>query len=319
MLHLMRILVTGGAGFIGSHISDALIAAGHEVLVLDDLSTGRRENVPPAAKFVEADIRDGDTVARVVADFSPHVLNHQAAQVSVSVSARDPVFDAQVNVIGTINLLQACVRHGAKRFVFASTGGAMYGEVPEGQRANVQWPTQPLSPYGCAKLAAEGYLGGFHREYGIAFSILRYANVYGPRQDPHGEAGVVAIFGRRLLRGEPIQINARRDSGDSGCVRDYVFVSDVVRANLLAVAGELPGAIVNVCTGVPSTTLALAKMMEQAAGITADIGFAPRRLGDLERSVLEASHGERLGEPVPLEKGIAQTVAWFREEWSDEL
>jgi UDP-glucose 4-epimerase len=309
----MRVLVTGGAGFIGSQIADALLGAGHQVLIIDDLSGGRRENVPRQATFAQIDIRDPGRLLAAVNDFQPQAVCHQAAQVSVSASTREPVRDAEVNVIGTLNLLEASIRIGVKRLVFASSGGAIYGEVPEGQSAGVQWPLHPLSPYGCAKLAAENYLSFYRHEHGLVSAVLRYANVYGPRQDPYGEAGVVAIFSANLLRGEPIQVNARAQTGDPGCVRDYVFVGDVVKANLAALEGGLDDQIVNVGTGRATTTLELARMVERAAGVTANVLHGPRRVGDLERSVLDPGGNNPVTAPTPLDRGIEQTVAWFRQ------
>jgi UDP-glucose 4-epimerase len=308
----MRIIVTGGAGFIGSHIADALLNEGHQVLVLDDLSTGSRKNVPESASFVQTDVREANAVERVVNEFQPDAVCHQAAQTSVSVSTREPVRDAMVNIIGSINLLEACVRHRVKRVVFASTGGAIYGEVPGDQRATIDWAPAPLSPYACAKLAVERYLHMFQHEHGLVYTILRYANVYGPRQDPYGEAGVVAIFTDRLLRNEPIQINARHETGDSGCIRDYVFVRDVVRANLLALSGKLPVPIVNICTGEPTTTLELAKTLENAVGTKAEMRYGPRRAGDLVRSVLATNLPDLVSATVTLQQGLAETVAWFK-------
>lgn len=307
----MRILVTGGAGFIGSHIADALLDDGHEVAILDDLSSGNRRNVPEAAHFAEGDIRDAETVDRLLGDFRPDVVSHQAAQVSVSRSTREPQYDASVNVLGSLNLLESSVRHGVSRFVFASTGGAIYGEVPEGERADIDRPPAPLSPYGCAKLSVESYLRYYEHEHGLPYTVLRYANVYGPRQDPHGEAGVVAIFARRLLAGEPIRINARRTEGDPGCVRDYVHVRDVVAANLAAVAGKVEAPVSNVATGRGTTTLELANLLTDAAGSIANITFGPRRPGDLERSVLAPSPTVP-GPRVTLEEGIRETTEWFR-------
>lgn len=308
----MKVLVTGGAGFIGSHVADALLSAGHEVVVLDDLSTGRRENVPARARFVLCDVRDAAQIERVFVEDRPDVVCHQAAQTSVSVSTREPIRDAEINLVGSLRLLEACRAHGIERFVFASTGGAIYGEVPEGQRATESWSPRPLSPYACSKLAFESYLSAYRREHGLRSTILRYANVYGPRQDPHGEAGVVAIFSQRLAAGEPIQVNARRELGDDGCVRDYVSVRDVVRANLAAVAGELTAEVLNVGTGEPTSTLALAEAIAAALGARAAPSFAPRRAGDIERSVLEPSP-ELLahGPPTTLAEGIAETVRWF--------
>jgi UDP-glucose 4-epimerase len=310
----MRVMVTGGAGFIGSHVADALVAAGHEVFVIDDLSTGKRDNVPAGARLVTLDIRDQDAVYEAFATLRPEVVTHQAAQTSVSVSTREPARDAAINVVGSIHVLQACVRHDVQRFVFASTGGAIYGEVPEGRRAEVGWPTHPLSPYACSKLAIESYLPMIQHEHGLPYTILRYANVYGARQDPHGEAGVVAIFCRRLLEGRPIQINAMREAGDPGCVRDYVSVHDVVRANVMAVQGQVEPAVLNVCTGVPTTTLQIAEALQRALAVDAELTHGPRRAGDLERSVLDptVTH-EVIGPTQSLEDGLTQTALWFRD------
>lgn len=308
----MRILVTGGAGFIGSHIADALIADGHAVTVLDDLSTGREENVPKKATFIQADIRDAAAVEKVFSDHEPDVVCHQAAQTSVSVSTREPARDAEINVLGSIHLLEAARRHGITRFVFASTGGAIYGEIPEPERAGEGWPPWPISPYACSKLAFERYLAAYRQEHGLSYTILRYANVYGPRQDPHGEAGVVAIFSTRIAKGEPIRVNARRELGDPGCVRDYVYVSDVVRANRLAILGKLEANVLNVGTGRGAATLELAEAIERALGVAPKREFATRRPGDLERSVL-APNAELLahGDPIALEVGLAETARWF--------
>jgi len=313
----MRIVVTGGAGFIGSHVAEALLAEGHEVSVLDDLSSGRRENVPSGATFVEGDVRDEDTVERLFRERRPEVVCHQAAQTSVSVSTREPMRDAKVNILGSLRIIEACVRHGggragAPRLVFASTGGAIYGEVPEGEQAAVGWREQPMSPYGVAKLAVEGYLRAAGSEHGLEHRILRYANVYGPRQDPHGEAGVVAIFLERLLSGRPLQVNAMQALGDGGCVRDYVFVGDVVAANLAAIRGELGETTINVGTGVPTSTLEVARLAGECLGVRAAMEDGARRPGDLARSVLEPGPTPPLPPPTTLEKGFAATAAWFR-------
>lgn len=308
----MKILVTGGAGFIGSHVADALLAAGHEVMILDDLSTGRRANLPARASFLEGDVRNADVVAKVFADFRPQVVTHQAAQTSVAISTREPLRDAEINLLGTLNILQESVKHKLDKLVFASTGGAIYGEVPDGERATEARPPRPLSPYACSKFAVENYLAAYAREHGLRSNVLRYANVYGPRQDPHGEAGVVAIFAQRVLAGEPIQINGRKASGDDGCVRDYVYVSDVVKANLLAIEGKLAKTPVNVCTGVATSTRELAQALERVAGVTASLRHGPRREGDVERSVLDPGSPPPLGTPVSLLDGLTRTVAWFK-------
>lgn len=309
----MRVLVTGGAGFIGSHVADALLERGHVVTVVDDLSTGRRENVPERAEFRHGDIRDAEFLQRVFDELRPEVVCHQAAQTSVSVSTREPVRDAAVNVIGSLELLGQCVRTKVQRIVYASTGGAVYGEVADGERATPQWTARPLSPYACSKFAVECYLRAYGHEHGLRSTVLRYANVYGPRQDPHGEAGVVAIFTERLSSGQPIQIYARREAGDPGCVRDYVYVADVVRYNVLAVDGEVAEPIVNVCTGEATTTLDLAHALAGAIGITPEIRHTGRRPGDVQRSVLEPSP---LVTPTALADGLQHTVSWFKAQGS---
>jgi len=217
----------------------------------------------------------------------------------------------QNKVIGSLNLLEACVAVGSERVIFASTGGAIYGEVPDGQIAGIDTPPAPVSPYACSKFAVENYLHAYRSEHGLQFTILRYANVYGPRQDPHGEAGVVAIFIQRLLAKQPIRINARKRQGDEGCVRDYVFVEDVVRANRLAAEGGVEMPILNVCSSVATTTLELAGTLESVLGCRAEISYAARREGDVERSVLAQNPDSPLGQPTPLRKGLTQTVRWF--------
>lgn len=307
----MKTLVTGGAGFIGSHLADALLAAGHEVVVVDDLSTGRRENVPDAATFAEVDIRDAAALKAVFDAHRFDAVSHQAAQTSVSVSTREPIRDAEINVLGALNLLELCRERDVGRLVFASTGGAIYGEVPAGTKAGEDVTPNPISPYACSKLAFEGYLAAYRHEHGLKSTVLRYANVYGPRQDPHGEAGVVAIFSQRLVAGEPIQINAMREPGDDGCIRDYVYVGDVVRANVKAVAGELEATVLNVGTGEATTTRTLATTIADALGVHAKASDGDRRAGDIERSVLRP-HPELTPE-VSLADGLAETAAWFRE------
>lgn len=307
----MRIVVTGGAGFIGSNVADALLARGHEVLVVDDLSTGRRQNVPAKARFAQIDIRDSGAIREFFKEAKPDVVTHQAAQTSVAVSVREPERDAAINVIGSVNVLEACVAAGTKHFVFASTGGAIYGEIPDGQVAGLDWPPAPQSPYACSKFAVEQYLRAYRIEHGIKSTILRYSNVYGPRQDPHGEAGVVAIFSERLLRGQPIQINARLETGDPGCIRDYVYVGQVVEANVRACEGSLSAPIANVCSGVATTTLEVARAIERAIGTTASISFGSRRPGDVERSLLTPDPS--LGNGLSLAEGITETIRWYRE------
>jgi len=293
----MRAIVTGGAGFIGSHIAEALLARGDEVHVLDDLSTGRRENVPAGAQLHVADIREPGAVFDTA---RPELVFHLAAQASVSVSVARPAFDAEVNVLGTVAILEAARAHGAQ-VVFSSTGGAIYGECET--PATEDWERRPLSPYGTSKLAGEEYLAAWNRLHGTRHVALRYGNVYGPRQDPHGEAGVVAIFLHAVADGKRPTI-----FGDGSQERDYVYVGDVARATLAATA--LDGGVVNIATGQPTSVLGLVDAMRRATGREIDPEHGPERLGDLQRSVLDAGLAAReLGwrPEVSLEDGLRAT------------
>jgi UDP-glucose 4-epimerase len=308
----MRILITGGAGFIGSHVAEAALAAGHDVAVLDDFSTGKRRNVPFGTHLLFIDLRDREATFRAVAEYAPEVVSHQAAQASVAISMRDPRLDAEINVLGTINLLDACIAHGTRRFVFASTGGAIYGEVPEPRRADEHWPRNPVSPYAISKLYVEQLLDVYRTQHGLAATTLRYANVYGPRQDPHGEAGVVAIFLNAALAGRSVRINAKKTAGDDGCIRDYVYVADVARANVLALEGHLPEQTLNVATGIGTSTRELATRIFAASHTDSPIELHPPRPGDLERSVLDPTACKRaLGTLTSLEEGLKKTVSAF--------
>lgn len=310
----MRLLITGGAGFIGSHIADRALAGGWQVAVIDNLCSGRRANVSPAAEFFEADIRDKAGVQAAFSAFQPTHVSHQAAQASVAVSVREPQLDAETNILGSINILQACVANKVQRIVFASTGGAIYGEVPEGTRAGVETVPVPISPYACSKFATEKYLECFRQEHGLQYTILRYANVYGPRQDPHGEAGVVAIFCNRMLANEPIRINAMRTVGDAGCIRDYVYIDNVAKANIAALEGRIPDPILNVGTGQETTTRQLAERLQSVIGSSIAMTPAEKRAGDIERSLLNADRlVELLGPVVTTHDGLALTADWFRE------
>jgi UDP-glucose 4-epimerase len=309
----MRVLVSGGAGFIGSHVVAGARAEGHTVAVLDNLSSGKRQNVPAGVPLFELDLRSRDQVRDVVAEFKPDVVSHQAAQVSVAVSVREPHLDAEINVLGGLNLLDACVAAGVRRLVFASTGGAIYGEVPENQRADEHTLPAPISPYGIGKLAFEQLLMVYRVHHGLDSTVLRYANVYGPRQDPHGEAGVIAIFFDAARAGGALRINGRRKEGDAGCVRDYVYVSDVARANLAALNGQLSERVINVGTGEAVTTLQLATQIARVSGRELSTQFGAPRAGDIERSVLDPGRfSAALGPTVPLAEGLRHTFEWVR-------
>jgi UDP-glucose 4-epimerase len=295
----VRAIVTGGAGFIGSHVADALAARGDEVTVVDSLATGRRENVPAAATLVERDIRE--PLDDVFDDVRPEAVFHLAAQADVRVSVERPEYDADVNVLGTIRVLEAARRHGAQ-VVFSSTGGAIYGECdgPAPETA----PLRPMAPYGTSKLAGEEYLRTYNRLYDTRHVALRYGNVYGPRQDPHGEAGVVAIFLGALARGDECRI-----FGDGTQTRDYVYVGDVARATVSA-HGQPEGGVFNVGTGRETSVLELYELCRAAAGSSAEATLAPARLGELQRSVLDpqrAADELRFVAMVALEDGLAAT------------
>ncbi len=310
----MRVLVTGGAGFIGSHVVERLLAAGDEVAVLDNLSTGRRENVPRGVRFYETDVRDRAGTLEALAEFRPDAVNHQAAQASVVVSVRDPRLDADVNLIGGLNLLDACVESKVQRFVFASTGGAIAGEVAEGDWAREDVVPKPISAYAIHKLALEQHLAVYRAQRGLDYRILRYSNVYGPRQDPHGEAGVIAIFLDSVLAGRTLHVNALHSAGDPGCLRDYVYVTDVARMNELALRGAVAEPIANVCTGIGTSTRDLAAAVIRATGRSVPVESRPPRAGDIGLSVLDPTLPERyLGDLVGLERGLAGTAEWARQ------
>jgi UDP-glucose 4-epimerase len=287
-------------------VAEALLAHGHRVLIVDDLSSGRKENVPPGAEFHELDIRSAEA-AVLMRGAGVEVLVHHAAQMDVRCSVADPVHDASVNVVGTLNLLEAGRGASLKQVIFASTGGAMYGEQ-EKFPANEEHPARPLSPYGVAKLAVERYLYFYHREYGLDAIALRYANVYGPRQNPHGEAGVVAIFLDRLLTGRDATIN-----GDGLQTRDYVYVADVVSANLAAV-GRPGFGVYNVGTGRETNVVELYRLLAAAVRVTSAPAHGPAKQGEQRRSVITSELlGRELGVRVEttLEDGLKWTAAWF--------
>jgi UDP-glucose 4-epimerase len=301
------VLVTGGAGFIGSHVAARLLTEGHQVLVADDLSSGKRENLPAGATFEAVDIRT-PALEALVAEFRPEACCHLAAQMDVRRSVADPVLDADINVLGTVRLARALAAAGCRQIVFSSTGGAIYGEQ-DAFPADEGHPCRPVSPYGTSKLCAETVLGYFERSGGPVRTCLRYANVYGPRQDPHGEAGVVAIFCGLLLEGRAPVIH-----GDGGQTRDFVFVDDVVEANLRALALGRPG-IFNIGTGRETDVRTIAETLIRLSGFGGRAEHAAPKPGEQRRSVIDPGRAEReLGwrVGVELERGLARTLEFFR-------
>ncbi len=303
----MKILVTGGAGFIASQITDAFINEGHEVFVVDNLVTGFEHNINPKAKFIQADICDKD-LADLFEKEKFDVVNHHAAQMDVRRSVADPAFDANTNILGTINLLQNCVKNNVKKFMFASTGGAVYGEQSYFP-ADENHPTSPLSPYGISKLAVEKYLFFYKAQYNLNYSILRYANIYGPRQNPFGEAGVIAIFTTRLLKGEQPVIN-----GTGKQTRDYVFVGDVVKANLLALNDEASD-VYNVGTGKETDVNELFNKLNEIIGKGQEEKHGPAAPGEQMRSVITSDklfNKFNWRPSTTLTEGLQKTVEFFK-------
>ena len=305
----MRILVTGGAGFIGSNVVDRFVELGHEVGVFDDLSSGSREFVHPRAKFYAGDLADAAAIERCVADFRPELVDHHAAQIDVRESVSDPVRDARVNILGSIGMLQACTRHGVRKVVYASTGGALYGEGRQ-LPATEDHPVNPEAPYGASKHTVEHYLYIWRLLHGLDFTVLRYPNVFGPRQNPHGEAGVNAIFIGLMLEGKRPRI-----FGDGNAVRDYLFVSDVVDANVLAL-DRGSGEMLNLGTGVGTSVNDIVRELKAITGFREDAIYAAPRPGEVQRIYLDASRARRvLGwEPrVEFAEGLRRTVEWSRQ------
>jgi UDP-glucose 4-epimerase len=307
----VRILVTGGAGFIGSHVVDAYIAAGHEVAVLDNFSTGSENNVNQAAAVHRVDLRDESQVENAVASFRPELVNHHAAQSEVPRSVADPTYDAQVNIIGGLNLLKASVDHHVRKVVFSSTGGALYGE-PDVVPADEDHPVRPLSPYGTSKFAFEQYLGTFRRTFGLDFTVLRYANIYGPRQDFHAEEGrVIALFASRMLEGRPVTIDGTGEQS-----RDMLHIGDVAAANVAALE-KGSGGTFHVSTGIATTVNDLYRKLALLTGYRLEPKYGPARKGDVYRIALDNERARlNLGwEPrVTLEEGLSLTVDYFREQ-----
>lgn len=304
----MKVLVTGGAGFIGSHLVDRLVQEGHEVIIVDNLATGKRRNINRAARFYKLDVQSW-RLERVFRNERPNVVMHLAAQMDVRKSVEDPMFDAQVNILGTLNVLQQAVKHGVRKVVFSSSGGAIYGEQ-ETYPAQESHVTKPMSPYGLSKLCGEQYLSYYQRTSGIQVVSLRYANVYGPRQDPEGEAGVVAIFIQKMLNNEQAVIN-----GNGRQTRDFVFVEDVVEANL-AVMGQDTQGTYNVGTGVETSINDLFRILIQHTGSTCKEVHGPAKKGEQARSVIDSTrlrHELSWDPKADLSDGLKKTVEYFRE------
>jgi UDP-glucose 4-epimerase len=312
----VRILVTGGAGFIGSHVVDAYVAAGHEVAVLDNFSTGSEDNLNRAAAVHRVDLRDQPQVDKAIASFRPELVNHHGAQSEVPKSVADPAYDAQVNIIGGLNLIKACVDHGVRKVIFSSTGGALYGE-PDVVPADEGHPVRPLSPYGTSKLAFEQYLGTFRRTFGLDYTVMRYANIYGARQDFHAEEGrVIAIFASRMLAGKPVTIDWTGEQS-----RDMLHVGDVAAANL-AVLEKGSGGTFHISSGIATTINELFRKLAMLTGYSLEPTYGPARKGDVYRIALDNERArQQLGwQPrVNLEEGLSLTVDYFREQVPSRL
>jgi UDP-glucose 4-epimerase len=306
----MRIVVTGGAGFIGSHLVDAFIAAGHDVVVIDNLWShggGRRENLHARASFVHMDIRD-EAVKRIFHEYKPEIVCHHAAQHSVAIGSRDPQFDANVNIVGMLNVLDAAVAAGTRKVIFASSA-ATYGDVTQ-MPVDETSPQRPVSPYGISKMVTEHYLRFYQSEHGLDYTALRYGNVYGPRQDPSGEAGVIAIFIAKFLAGEGVRID-----WDGEQTRDYVYVGDVVRANIAALT-KGSGEIYVIGTGKKTSVNSIYAALVEATGFEAPVTRAPRRAGDAREVYFNPAKAARELDwkaEVDLATGMRETVAYFRE------
>lgn len=304
----MKVLVTGGAGFIGSHVVDAYLAAGIEVAVVDNLSTGRRSNLNPGARFYEIDIRS-KALWEVLEQERPEVVNHHAAQMSVRNSVADPLYDADVNILGSLNLMEGCRRFGIGTIVYISSGGAVYGE-PVYLPCDEKHPVDPVCPYGASKHAVEHYLFLYRAIYGLEYRVLRYPNVYGPRQDPNGEAGVVAIFAGQMLADEPVVIN-----GDGEQLRDFVYVGDCARANLMALEPGVESGIFNLGSGRGTSVNEIYAILREITGYSRAASHGPAKLGETSRIYLNAEKAhEQLGwsPQVELAGGLRQTVEYFR-------
>ena len=306
----MKILVTGAAGFIASHVADAYLAAGHDVIVLDDLSRGSKKNVNPKARFYQCDIRDREMVEKIFLAEKPAIVNHHAAQMDVRRGVREPLFDAQVNILGSLNLIEAAVAHGTKRFIYVSTAGAGYGE-PKQMPVPENYPINPITPYGISKHTVEHYLFTFQFLYGLPYVVLRYGNVYGPRQNSQGEAGVFAIFCEQMLAGVQPLIY-----GDGRKLRDYVYISDVVEANVAALERGT-NEMINIGSGVPTADLDVFQTVRQLLGKQVEPKYVARRPGEIDNICLDISKAKSalLWEPrVTLSEGARRVVSYFKKE-----
>lgn len=304
----MKVLVTGGAGFIGSHVVDLMVEAGHEVVVVDNLSTGRMSNLNSSAKFYQVDIRSPE-LEKVIEAERPEVIDHHAAQMDVRKSVADPVYDADINILGGLNLLNLAVKYNVRKVIYISSGGAVYGE-PVYLPCDEKHPVQPLCPYGATKYMLELYLYMYKQTYGLDYSVIRYPNVYGPRQDPAGEAGVVAIFTGLMLKGKPVTIY-----GTGEQVRDYVFVRDCARANVMLLS-KGSGQVFNLGYGIGTTVNQIFAGLKSITGYGADAIYGPGRAGETFKIYLDATHAKQeLGwEPtIPLHDGLSKTVDYFRQ------
>lgn len=305
----MKILVTGGAGFIASHVVDLFVERGADVVVVDNLATGRRLNLNPRARFYQLDVRD-PALAEVFDRERPDYVSHHAAQVDVRRSVDDPLFDADVNVRGSLNVLECARRLGVRRLVYSSTGGAVYGE-PEYLPVDERHPVNPICPYGASKHAVEHYLFMYKQNYGLDYVVLRYPNVYGPRQDPYGEAGVVAVFTGRMLAGQPVTIN-----GDGEQTRDFLYAGDCASANLLVLERPDAAGIYNLGTGEPTSVNRLFAELQAITGYDRPAAFGPAKLGETRHIYLDAgrARGELGWRPtVALPAGLARTVNHFKQ------
>lgn len=305
----MKILVTGGAGFIGSHIVDAYIDLGHDVFIIDNLSSGKKKHINPKAYFYHIDILNKIEIDKIIDNVKPEIINYHAAQISVRNSVKDPINDSQINILGFLNLMEAGRKNGLKKVIFASSGGVVYGDAKKIPTPEDYVPLQPMSPYGITKLCTEYYLNFYKQSYGITYTALRYSNIFGPRQSPHGEAGVVAIFSLKLLKGVSPKIN-----GSGTQTRDYLYVKDVVSANVIALNPEIEGSY-NIGTGIETDVNQIYDSLRKIIKTEINAIYGPPKIGEQERSCLDASLALKIMRWSPqtnLHEGLRQTVAYFQ-------